>query len=118
MIRQPPIRSVWQPDGSDAVAWGVYAPGHEKENAARRCEFFGGPWLRLRAISGRQDPLYLKRTNVGTEDTSPGGEVQKRKHLEQNGILLIQMGTAHVTLGDKEYDVHAGGTVFFRLRLG
>ena len=27
--------------------------------------------------------------------------------------ILLQTGTAHVTLNDKEYDVHAGGMVFF-----
>jgi quercetin dioxygenase-like cupin family protein len=49
----------------------------------------------------------------GTEDIPPGGVIPRHKHLEQDEILLIQTGTAHVTLGDKEYDVHAGGTVFF-----
>jgi oxalate decarboxylase/phosphoglucose isomerase-like protein (cupin superfamily) len=39
--------------------------------------------------------------------------IPRHKHLEQDEIVLIQTGTAHVTLNDKEYDVHAGGTVFF-----
>jgi quercetin dioxygenase-like cupin family protein len=39
--------------------------------------------------------------------------IPKHKHLEQDEILLVQTGTAHVTLDDKEYDVHAGGTGFF-----
>jgi mannose-6-phosphate isomerase-like protein (cupin superfamily) len=38
--------------------------------------------------------------------------IPRHKHLEQDEILLVQTGTADVTLGDKEYDVHAGGTVF------
>jgi len=50
---------------------------------------------------------------LGTEEIPPGGEIPRHKHLEQDEILLIQTGTAHVTLNDKEYDVHAGGTVFF-----
>jgi oxalate decarboxylase/phosphoglucose isomerase-like protein (cupin superfamily) len=50
---------------------------------------------------------------LGTEDIPPGGVIPKHKHLEQDEILLVQTGTAHVTLDDKEYDVHAGGTVFF-----
>ena len=50
---------------------------------------------------------------LGTEDIPPGGMIPRHKHLEQDEILLIQTGTAHVTLNDQEYDVHAGGTVFF-----
>jgi quercetin dioxygenase-like cupin family protein len=50
---------------------------------------------------------------LGTEEIPPGGEIPRHKHLEQDEILLIQTGTAHVTLNDKEYDVHAGGMVFF-----
>jgi quercetin dioxygenase-like cupin family protein len=54
-----------------------------------------------------------KHLMLGTEDIPPGGVIPRHKHLEQDEILLVQTGTAHVTLGDKEYDVHAGGTVFF-----
>ncbi len=54
-----------------------------------------------------------KHLVLGTEEIPPGGVIPKHKHLEQDEILLIQTGTAHVTLDDKEYDVHAGGTVFF-----
>ena len=54
-----------------------------------------------------------KHLVLGTEDIPPGGMIPKHKHLEQDEILLVQTGTAHVTLDDKEYDVHAGGTVFF-----
>ncbi len=50
---------------------------------------------------------------LGTEEIPPGGEIPRHKHLEQDEILLIQTGTAHVTLNEKEYDVHAGGMVFF-----
>src|ERR1700726_1063532 len=50
---------------------------------------------------------------LGTEDIPPGGVIPKHKHLKQDEILLVQTGTAHVTLGAREYDVHAGGTVFF-----
>src|ERR1700730_7318344 len=53
-----------------------------------------------------------KHLVLGTEDIPPGGVIPKH-NLEQDEILLVQTGTAHVTLGDKEYDVHAGGTVFF-----
>src|SRR6202047_2324360 len=54
-----------------------------------------------------------KHLVLGTEEIPPGGEIPRHKHLEQDEILLIQTGTAHVTLNDKEYDVHAGGMVFF-----
>ena len=50
---------------------------------------------------------------LGTEEIPPGGVIPRHKHFEQDEILLIQTGTAHVTLNDKEYDVHAGGMVFF-----
>lgn len=54
-----------------------------------------------------------KHLVLGTEDIPPGGMIPKHKHLEQDEILLVQTGTAHVTLNDREYEVHAGGTVFF-----
>ncbi len=54
-----------------------------------------------------------KHLVLGAEDIPPGGVIPKHKHLEQDEILLVQTGTAHVTLDDKEFDVHAGGTVFF-----
>ena len=54
-----------------------------------------------------------KHLVLGTEDIPPGGMIPKHKHLEQDEILLVQTGTAHVTLNDREYEVRAGGTVFF-----
>lgn len=50
---------------------------------------------------------------LGTEEIPPGGIIPRHKHLGQDEILLVQTGTAHVTLNDKEYDVHPGGMVFF-----
>lgn len=47
-----------------------------------------------------------------TEDIPPGGRIRTHKHLEQDEILLVQTGTAHVRLGDQEGDVHAGALVF------
>src|ERR1700687_1516028 len=57
--------------------------------------------------SGSENPV------LATEEIPPGGLIPRHKHLDQDEILFIQTGTAHVTLNDKEYDVHAGGTVFF-----
>ena len=54
-----------------------------------------------------------KHLVLGTEEIPPGGIIPRHKHLEQDEILLIETGTARVTLDDKEYDVHAGATVFF-----
>lgn len=49
---------------------------------------------------------------LGTEELLPNARIPKHKHLIQDEILLIQTGTAHVWLGDKESDVHAGAMVF------
>lgn len=49
---------------------------------------------------------------LGTEELLPGARIPKHKHLVQDEILLIQSGTAHVWLGDRESDVHAGAMVF------
>jgi quercetin dioxygenase-like cupin family protein len=49
---------------------------------------------------------------LGTEDIEPGGLIPKHRHLEQDEILLIHSGVAHVWLGDDERDAHAGGVVF------
>lgn len=49
---------------------------------------------------------------MGTEQIRPGGRIRTHRHLEQDEILIIQTGVAHVCLGVREADVHAGGTVF------
>jgi len=49
---------------------------------------------------------------AGTEILAPGATIPKHRHLIQDEILLIQSGTAHVSLGDEERDLHAGGLVF------
>ena len=49
---------------------------------------------------------------LGKEELLPNARIPKHKHLIQDEILLIQSGTAHVWLGDKERDVHAGAMVF------
>ncbi len=49
---------------------------------------------------------------LGTEELLPDARIPKHKHLIQDEILLIQTGTAHVWLGDRESDIHAGGIVF------
>ena len=49
---------------------------------------------------------------MGTEEILPNAGIAKHKHLIQDEILLVQSGTAHVRLGDRESDVHAGAMVF------
>lgn len=53
---------------------------------------------------------------LGTETIPPSGVIPKHQHLEQDEILILQTGSARVTLNDKDYDVKAGGTVFFPAR--
>ena len=49
---------------------------------------------------------------AGTEVLAPGATLPKHRHLVQDEIVLIHSGTAHVWLGDRERDLHAGGLVF------
>lgn len=53
-----------------------------------------------------------QRLVLGEEDLAPGDVIPRHKHLEQDEILLIHTGTAHIRLGDQERDLHAGGLVF------
>lgn len=47
-----------------------------------------------------------------TEEIPPGAAIPKHKHHGEEEILLIETGTAHVWLGDKEYDTQPGALVF------
>lgn len=47
-----------------------------------------------------------------TEEIPPGGVIPKHKHHAEDEILLIQTGSAHVWLADKEYDAQQGALVF------
>jgi len=49
---------------------------------------------------------------AGTERLAPGATLPKHRHLDQDEILMIQSGTAHIWLGDQERDLHAGAMVF------
>lgn len=53
-----------------------------------------------------------KHLLVFTEELLPGAAIPKHKHHGEEEILLIQTGSAHVWLGDKEYDVKPGALVF------
>src|ERR1700728_2991336 len=47
-----------------------------------------------------------------TGEMVPRDAIPMHKHLGQDEILLIEEGTLHVHLGDRERDLHAGGMVF------
>jgi mannose-6-phosphate isomerase-like protein (cupin superfamily) len=47
-----------------------------------------------------------------TEEIPPGAVIPKHKHHAEDEILLVQTGSAHVWLGDKEYDAQPGALVF------
>jgi quercetin dioxygenase-like cupin family protein len=49
---------------------------------------------------------------LGTQTIPPGGTVPKHRHLDQDEIVILQTGAARMMLGDKGYDIHAGGVVF------
>jgi len=52
---------------------------------------------------------------LGTETIPTGGVIPKHRHLGQDEILFLQTGSARVSLNDQDYEVHAGGMVFFPL---
>ena len=52
---------------------------------------------------------------LGTETIIPGGLIPRHRHLGQDEILFLQTGSARVSLNDQDYEVHAGGMVFFPL---
>jgi mannose-6-phosphate isomerase-like protein (cupin superfamily) len=47
-----------------------------------------------------------------TEEILPGAVIPKHKHHAEEEILLIQTGSAHVWLGDTEFDAQPGALVF------
>jgi mannose-6-phosphate isomerase-like protein (cupin superfamily) len=53
-----------------------------------------------------------KHLLLGTEQIPPGAIIPKHRHHGEDEILLIETGSAHVWLGDKEYDAEPGALVF------
>ena len=49
---------------------------------------------------------------VMTEDMAPGDRIPIHRHPHADELILIQSGTAIVTLGNKVQEVHAGAMVF------
>jgi mannose-6-phosphate isomerase-like protein (cupin superfamily) len=53
-----------------------------------------------------------KHLLVFTEEMLPGAAIPKHRHHGEEEVILIQTGSAHVWLGDKEYDARPGALVF------
>ena len=68
----------------------------------------GGFILKVTPKANSSEHLVL----VGGEDMPPGATIPTHKHLEQDEIVLIEKGTIHAHVGDRERDLHAGGMVF------
>jgi mannose-6-phosphate isomerase-like protein (cupin superfamily) len=49
---------------------------------------------------------------LATEEMKPGAIIPKHKHLDQDEILLIRSGNAHVTVGDLDRDAGPGAVIF------
>jgi quercetin dioxygenase-like cupin family protein len=71
--------------------------------------------------NGQPGPFILKvdRHNggsshlvFGTEDLPPGAKIDRHRHPGADEIILLQNGSARVSLGDRTREVHGGTTVF------
>jgi quercetin dioxygenase-like cupin family protein len=71
--------------------------------------------------NGQPGPFILKvdRQNggsshlvFGTEDLPPGAKIDRHRHPGADEIILLQNGSARVSLGDRTREVHGGATVF------
>jgi quercetin dioxygenase-like cupin family protein len=87
----------------------------EKNDGERRV------WRPIEGLEEQPAPFILKvdRRNggsshmvFGTEDLPPGGKIERHRHPGSDEILLLQTGTARVSLGDLVREVHGGTTVF------
>jgi len=53
-----------------------------------------------------------KHLLVFSEELHPGAVIQRHRHLGEDEVVLIQTGSAHVWLGNNEYDAEPGSLVF------
>ena len=49
---------------------------------------------------------------VMAEDMAPGDRIPTHRHPHADELIIIEAGTARVTLGDKVEEAHAGAIVF------
>jgi quercetin dioxygenase-like cupin family protein len=94
-------------------ATGLILQAGEGERRVRRPRAAGVP--------GLPDPFILKvdRRNGGSQDLvmgyeelPPGRTIRPHRHLVADEIIFIHKGSALVSLGDREAQVGAGGTVY------
>ncbi len=78
-------------------------------------------WRPIEGLEDQPGPFILKvdRRNggslhlvFGTEELPPGEKIERHRHPGSDEILLLQTGTARVSLGDMVKEVHGGTTVF------
>ena len=50
-----------------------------------------------------------KQMVVMTEDMAPGDRIPTHRHPNADELILIRTGHAKVILGDRNFEVHAGG---------
>jgi mannose-6-phosphate isomerase-like protein (cupin superfamily) len=82
--------------------------GEQRIRRPRETPIPTGPFtIKIDRQNGASQKMWL-----GTENIPPGGLIPRHKHIGQDEILLIQTGSAHVWLGTRERDVHAGAIVF------
>lgn len=80
-------------------------------------------------LPGLPDPFILKvdRRNggsldmvMGYEELAPGQSIRPHRHLTADEIIFVHKGHGHVSLGDRESSVEAGGTIYIprNIRIG
>ncbi len=81
------------------------------ENEGERREFRTRPGtfftLKVDPKNGGSEHIVLV-----TEDMAPGDTIPTHRHPDADELVIIQNGTARVTLGDKIQEAHAGAVVF------
>jgi mannose-6-phosphate isomerase-like protein (cupin superfamily) len=72
-------------------------------------------------LAGMSDPFIIKidKQNggskdlvMGYEELSPGQSIRAHRHLTADEIIFVHAGSGLVSLGDREAQVNAGGTVY------
>src|SRR5258708_11196991 len=74
--------------------------GEHRVRRLRDTPMATGPFImKIDRKNGGAQKMWL-----GTEEIPPGGLIPKHKHLGQDEIPLVQTGSAHVWLGNREND--------------
>lgn len=101
----------WALEPKGGAAAGLILEKSEGEHRTRRPRELSMPasafMIKVDRRNGGSQKMWL-----GTEEIPPHGVIQRHRHLDQDEILLIQAGTAHVRLDTEDRDAHAGAVVF------